>query len=116
MEILNRASNNLETSIANVQIRENGIVCDALKIYGVQMRDSICSAEIYNECFGFGYDQRKSINRIADILARDLPDEWTRYGRRKCGIYGDQKSVYVRDIKWSRWTGSRKILQIAITA
>ena len=98
MEILNRAKDEKETSIANVQIRENGIVCNALKIYGVELRDSICSAEIYNECFGFGYDQRKSINRIAEILARDLPEEWTRYGRRKCGVYGDQKSVYVRDI------------------
>lgn len=98
MEILNRASDNLENSIANVQIRENGIVCDALKIYGVELRDSICSAEIFNECFGYGYDNRKSINRIADILARDLPEEWTRYGRKRCSIYGDQKSVYVRDI------------------
>lgn len=97
-EILERATQDEDNSISRVQIRENGIVCNALKIYGVELRDSICSAEIYNECFGFGYDQRKSINRIADILARDLPEEWTRYGRKKCGVYGDQKSVYVRDI------------------
>lgn len=98
MEILNRAKHDEETSIANVQIRENGIVCNALKIYGVELRSSICSIEIYNECFGFGYDQRKNINRIADILARDLPEEWSKYGRKRCSIYGDQKSVYVRDI------------------
>ena len=98
VEILDRADHKLEPSIANIQIFENGVHYDAFKIYGVQMRDSICSAEIFNECFGYGYDNRKSINRIADILARDLPEEWTRYGRRKCGIYGDQKSVYVRDI------------------
>ncbi|MBR6013627.1 MAG: toprim domain-containing protein [Selenomonadaceae bacterium] len=98
MEILNRSDQNLETSIANVKIFEHGACCDALKIYGVELRDSICSAEIYNECFGFGFDQRKNINHIADILSRDLPDEWVRYGRKRCSIYGDQKSVYVRDI------------------
>lgn len=98
VKILERAENNLEPSIANTQIREDGMVHDALKIYGVELRDSICSVEIYNECFGNNYDNRRSINRIAEILARDLPEEWTRYGRKRCSIYGDQKSVYVRDI------------------
>lgn len=98
MEILNRADQNLETSIAHAQILEHGACCEALKIYGVELRDSICAIEIYNECYGSGYDQRKNINRIAEILARDLPEEWTRYGRKRCSIYGDQKSVYVRDI------------------
>ena len=98
MEILNRADQNLENSITHTQILEHGICHDALKIYGVELRDSICAVEIYNECFGFGYDQRKNINRIAEILARDLPEEWRRYGRKRCSIYGDQKSVYVRYI------------------
>ena len=98
VKILERAEHNLDPSIANTQIYEDGLTHAALKIYGVELRSSICSAEIFNECFAYGYDNRKSINRIAEILARDLPEEWRRYGRKRCSIYGDQKSVYVRDI------------------
>ena len=94
IEILDRAKRNMENSI----VHQGGALKDSFKIYGVELRNSVCAVEIYNECFGYNYDQRKSINRIADVLACNLPEEWTRYGRKKCGVYGDQKSVYVRDI------------------
>lgn len=92
MGIFSRVDNHIDNSL------DYNDCCKSFRIYGVELRTSICAIEVYNECFGYDYDKRKSLNRIADVLACNLPEEWTRYGRKKCGVYGDQKSVYVRDV------------------
>ena len=67
-----------------------------LNFYGCELRDSICATEIYNECFG--NDRRKSMTRISEVLANNLPEEWQRDKRRRLKEYGDQKNIFVRTV------------------
>ena len=63
-------------------------------INGSVARQRICAAEIFNECFGA--DNRKRINRIAEILSR--LDGWAVGARLRFAdpIYPDQKLPYYR--------------------
>ena len=79
--------------------------------YGAELRDTICAAEIYNECFS--RDQRSSMKRISEVLARKLPPEWEKRGRQKCGVYGDQKTVYVREV--TDFSNAEEISEVAVT-
>jgi hypothetical protein len=66
------------------------------RFYGSELREHICAAEIYNECFGTG-DKRKLIYRINEIL--DNLEGW-HLGDRKQNYdpeYHDQKKPYYRN-------------------
>ena len=95
LAILNNADNDI--SIRKTFVKENGIDRKMLVFYGAELRNIICAAEVYNECFG--NDRRKSMKRIAEILDNNLPAEWTRTSRKKTVVYGDQRNVFVRDVK-----------------
>lgn len=64
------------------------------KIYGVELRKTICAAEILNECFGNG-DRRKSSQKINEILPKIKG--W-QVGERQSNYsgYGDQKKIFYR--------------------
>ena len=64
-------------------------------IYGSELRQHICAAEIFNECFGV--DSRKRMSRINEILS--TLDGWHLGARlQNAGTaYRDQKKVYYRD-------------------
>ena len=67
---------------------------DEYHVYGSELRQHICAAEIYEECFG--NDRRKTPSRIYEILSQ--LDGWT-LGRRiqkDDPQYHDQKKVYWR--------------------
>ena len=66
-----------------------------LIFYGSELRQHICAAEIFNECFGS--DNRKRINRINEILS--MLDGWHLGERLQKAdpTYKDQKKVYYRD-------------------
>ena len=64
-------------------------------LYGSELRQHICAAEIFNECFGS--DNRKRMPRINEILAH--LDEWHLGARLRNAdpAYPDQKKAYYRD-------------------
>ena len=66
-----------------------------LIFYGSELRQHICAAEIFNECFGS--DNRKRITRINTILS--MLDGWHLGERiqKADPTYKDQKKVYYRD-------------------
>ena len=64
-------------------------------LYGSELRQHICAAEIFNECFGT--DKRKSMNRINEIL--NQLDDW-HLGRRLQKVdpvYSEQRKPYYRN-------------------
>ena len=64
------------------------------KFFGVELRQSICAAEILNECFG-NSDRRKSPQKINEILPKI--EGWQQGKRDKnYSGYGDQKKIYYR--------------------
>ena len=67
----------------------------ALRFYGKFLRQHVCAAEIYTECFG--QDRRKSMTRINEVL--DNLEGWTQSGRLRNADtqYSDMKKVYCRD-------------------
>ena len=63
--------------------------------YGSELREHICAAEIFNECFGTG-DKRKLMYRFNEIL--DTLDGWHLGARlRTDPEYREQKKPYYRD-------------------
>ena len=62
--------------------------------YGTELREHICAAEVFTECFG--NDKRKRMTRIHEILS--MLDGWTRGARLRNSdpAYGDQKKVFYR--------------------
>ena len=64
-------------------------------IYGSDLRNHICAAEIFNECFGS--DKRKAMYRINDIL--ETLEGWTKGKRLQNSdtVYPDQKKPYYRN-------------------
>ena len=76
------------------KIKRGDNVIDEYHIYGSELRQHICAAEIFTECFGS--DKRKSMHRISEILS--MLDDWA-LGKRiqKDSAYGDQKKVYYRN-------------------
>ena len=77
-----------------IKIEDNDKNLVYYKIYGVELRQSICAAEILNECFGNG-DRRKSSPKINEILPKI---EGWREGKRQSHYsgYGDQKKIFYR--------------------
>ena len=63
--------------------------------YGSELRQHICAAEVFTECFG--NDKRKRMTRIHEILAS--LDGWTQGARiqKADPAYGDQKKVFYRE-------------------
>ena len=75
------------------RITRNGNSVEEFHIYGSELRQHICAAEIFTECFGS--DKRKSMQRIHEILP--TLDGWELGKRiRNCTAYGDQKKAYYR--------------------
>lgn len=62
--------------------------------YGTELRQHICAAEVFTECFG--NDKRKRMTRIHEILAN--LDGWTQGARLRNSdpAYGDQRKVFYR--------------------
>ncbi len=77
------------------KIKRGDNVIDEYHIYGSELRQHICQSEIYQECFGA--DNRKRMNRIAEILSR--LDGWTLGERlqKNDPSYPDQRKPYYRD-------------------
>ena len=77
-----------------IKIEDNDKNLVYYKIYGVELRQSICAAEILNECFGNG-DRRKSSQKINEILPKI---EGWQVGERQSNYsgYGDQKKIFYR--------------------
>ena len=67
---------------------------DEYTIFGSELREHICAAEIFNECFG--NDKRKSMQRIHEILP--TLDGWS-LGKRigHDPVYGNQKNPFYRN-------------------
>ena len=77
------------------RIKLQGRDIDEYILYGSELRQHICAAEIFNECFGS--DNRKRINRINEILS--MLDGWHLGDRlRKADpAYSDQKKPFYRN-------------------
>ncbi|MBR0060210.1 MAG: PriCT-2 domain-containing protein, partial [Selenomonadaceae bacterium] len=77
------------------EIKRGDNTVDEYILYGSELREHICPAEIFNECFGS--DKRKHINRINEILS--MLDGWHLGERLQKAdpAYPDQKKVYYRD-------------------
>ena len=77
------------------RIKLQGRDIDEYILYGSELRQHICAAEIFNECFGS--DNRKRINRINEILTQ--LDGWHLGDRlRKADpAYSDQKKPFYRN-------------------
>ena len=63
-------------------------------LYGVEYRQHICAAEIFNECFG--NDKRKSMTRVHEILST-LTDWTVGKGTPHDPVYGNQRKVLYRN-------------------
>lgn len=96
-------SNYLEPSQSNHWLRIEhktiqGVETDEYILYGSDYREHICAAEIFNECFG--NDKRKSMQRIHEVLSQIEGWHKDNNGKRirNDRAYGDQKTIYYRDI------------------
>ena len=63
-------------------------------LFGVEYREHICAAEIFNECFG--NDKRKSMTRVHEILST-LTDWAIGKGTPHDPVYGNQRKVLYRN-------------------
>lgn len=79
----------------NIEKRVGDRILFEVSISGSTQRTETCAAEIHNEFFAIG-DKRKTVNKIAEILAR--LEGWVSLGqqRKKFGSYGNQKKIYCR--------------------
>ena len=65
------------------------------RFFGAVLREHISAVEVYTELFGSAGDKRRSMRRIAEVLAG--LDGWKQGDRlRTDPAYGDQKIVYYR--------------------
>lgn len=70
------------------------------KFFGSELREHVCAAEIFNECFGTG-DKRKAMYRINEILSKldgwHLDETKRKELRNVDPEYRDQKKPFYRD-------------------
>ena len=85
----------LNSKRTDIQKIEAGAVT-LYKFYGCELREHICAAEIFNECFGTG-DKRKLMYRFNEIL--DTLEGWHLGARLQKADpeYREQKKPYYRD-------------------
>ena len=88
------ALDNISKNNGGIRIEDEYKKIVYYKIYGVELRKTICAAEILNECFGNG-DRRKSSPKINEILPKI--EGWQVGARqRNYSGYGDQKKIFYR--------------------
>lgn len=91
---LDKIFNRQDTVVRKTSIKRGNDTLEEFHIYGSELRQHICAAEIFTECFG--QDNRKKIHRVHEVLAE--LDGWTQGNRvQKDFAYGDQKTIYYRD-------------------
>ena len=89
---IHKLLNSQRTDIQKVTTIDNKVL---YRFYGSELREHICAAEIYNECFGQG-DKRKLMYRFNEIL--DSLEGWHVGARlRTDPEYREQKKPYYRD-------------------
>ena len=91
---LDKIFNRQDTVVRKTSIKRGNNTLEEFHIYGSELRQHICAAEIFTECFG--QDNRKKIHRVHEVLAE--LDGWTQGDRiRNDFAYGDQKTAYYRN-------------------